>query len=250
MLAWSLAARALSTADAACNARADAAATRASAPRSAAMASSSSCAVADRLACRPAMRSWDARARARPASAARSSAAAAFEPCSAARAAERAARAPAARSSPSSTMSVWPSRTRSPGDTRTSRTGARMRDVIVAVVRACTTPPESIALATSVIATWAMVTAMGSAASDGGGGGRASRASGQRGARQECRRDARNDDVISRGDLFHVHGLPIARWRVAVAVSTFTRAAVCWASACCTASAERSSMANSVRPLS
>ena len=40
-----------------------------------------------------------------------------------------------------------------------------MRDAIVAVVRACTTPPESIALATSVIATWAVVTAMGSAAS-------------------------------------------------------------------------------------
>ena len=167
VLAWSPAARALSTADAACNARADAPATRASALRSVAVASSSSCAVADRLACRPAMRSWDARARARPASAAWSSAAAAFDPCSAARAAERAARAPAARSSPSSTMSVWPSRTRSPGDTRTSRTGARMRAVIVAVVRACTTPPESIALATSVIATWAMVTAMGSAASAG-----------------------------------------------------------------------------------
>ena len=171
VLAWSPAARALSTADAACNARADAPATRASALRSVAVASSSSCAVADRLACRPAMRSWDARARARPASAAWSSAAAAFAPCSAARAAERAARAPAARSSPSSTMSVWPSRTRSPGDTRTSRTGARMRAAIVAVVRACTTPPESIALATSVIATWAMVTAMGSAASAGAGGG-------------------------------------------------------------------------------
>ena len=111
VLAWSPAARALSTANAACNARADAPATRASALRSVAVASSSSCAVADRLACRPAMRSWDARARARPASAARSSAAAAFAPCSAARAAERAARAPAARSSPSSTMSVWPSRT-------------------------------------------------------------------------------------------------------------------------------------------
>ena len=108
VLAWSLAARALSTADAACNARADAPATRASALRSAAVASSSSCAVADRLACRPAMRSWDARARARPASAAWSSAAAAFDPCSAARAAARAARAPAARSSPSSTISVWP----------------------------------------------------------------------------------------------------------------------------------------------
>ena len=108
VLAWSLAARALSTADAACNARADAPATRASALRSVAVASSSSCAVADRLACRPAMRSWDARARTRPASAAWSSAAAAFDPCSAARAAERAARAPAARSSPSSTISVWP----------------------------------------------------------------------------------------------------------------------------------------------
>ena len=80
MLAWSPAALALSTADAACNARADAPATRASALRSVAVASSSSCAVADRLACRPAMRSWDARARARPASAARSSAAAAFDP--------------------------------------------------------------------------------------------------------------------------------------------------------------------------
>jgi hypothetical protein len=42
-----------------------------------------------------------------------------------------------------------------------------MRAVIVAVVRAWTTPPESIALATSVIATWAMVTAMGSAESAG-----------------------------------------------------------------------------------
>jgi hypothetical protein len=42
-----------------------------------------------------------------------------------------------------------------------------MRAAIVAVVRACTTPPKSIALATSVIATWAMVTAMGSAASAG-----------------------------------------------------------------------------------
>ena len=57
VLAWSLAARAPSTADAACNARADAAATRASALRSLPVASSSSCAVAERLACRLAMRS-------------------------------------------------------------------------------------------------------------------------------------------------------------------------------------------------
>jgi hypothetical protein len=35
----------------------------------------------------------------------------------------------------------------------------------VAVVRACTTPPESIAVATSVIASCATVTAMGSAVS-------------------------------------------------------------------------------------
>ncbi len=167
VLAWSPAARALSTADAACRTRADAPATRASALRSAAVASSSSCAVADRLAWRPAIRSCDARARTRPASAARRSASAAFDPCSAARTADRAARAPAARSSLSSTTSVWPARTRSPGDTRTSRTGARMRAVIVAVVMACTTPPASIGLATSVIASRATVTAMGCAASRG-----------------------------------------------------------------------------------
>ena len=40
-----------------------------------------------------------------------------------------------------------------------------MRAVIVAVVRACTTPPESMALATSFTATWAMVSGMGSVAS-------------------------------------------------------------------------------------
>jgi hypothetical protein len=70
--AWSLVARALSTADFACNARAEAPVTPASALRRAAVASSSSCAVADRLAWSPAMRSCDARARARPASAASS----------------------------------------------------------------------------------------------------------------------------------------------------------------------------------
>jgi len=90
---------------------------------------------------------------ARPASADWASAAAALAPCSEARAAERAARAPATRSSPSSTISVCPARTRSPGDTSTLRTGARMRAAMVAVARACTTPPESIALATSAIAT-------------------------------------------------------------------------------------------------
>ena len=42
-----------------------------------------------------------------------------------------------------------------------------MRAVIVAVVRAGTTPPASIAPATSVISAWAMLTAMGSAASAG-----------------------------------------------------------------------------------
>ena len=41
---------------------------------------------------------------------------------------------------------------------------------------------------------------------------------------------ARNVDVITRDGLFH--GLPIGRCKVAVAVSTFTRAAICWASAC------------------
>ena len=209
MFAWSLAARALSTADAACNARADAPATRASALRSVAVASSSSCAVADRLACSPATRSWDARARTRPASAAWISAAAAFEPCSAARAAERAARAPAARSPPSSTMSVWPSRTRSPGDTRTSRTGARMRAVIVAVVRACTTPPESIGTGDVGHRNPGDGDRDGPCRVGRSGVGAGRRASGHRRADRERCGSGRNEDVMARGVRFH--DLPIAR---------------------------------------
>jgi hypothetical protein len=42
-----------------------------------------------------------------------------------------------------------------------------MRAEIVAVVRACTVPPESIALVTSAIVTRAIVTAIGSAPSAG-----------------------------------------------------------------------------------
>ncbi len=151
---------------------------------------------------RPAMRSWDARARARPASAAWSSAAAALAPCSAASGRRRAALAPAARSSPSSTMSAWPARTRSPGATRTSRTGARMRAVIVAVVRAWTTPPASNASATSAIATRAIVTANGLCRLGRSGGGPGSRASSQRRAHRERCCNARDDDVMTRDVCF------------------------------------------------
>jgi hypothetical protein len=78
--AASLAARALSTPDTAACARAAAPAARASAARRAPVASSSSCAVAERFALRPAMRSCVARASARAEVAACCSEAAAMAP--------------------------------------------------------------------------------------------------------------------------------------------------------------------------
>ena len=248
VLAWSPAARALSTADAACKARADAPATRASALRSVAVASSSSCAVADRLACRPAMRSWDARARARPASAARSSAAAAFDPCSAARAAD--ARGTGAGGEIVAVEHDERLALADPIAWRHADLAHRRQDARRDRGRGAGLHHAARIDRAGHVGhrDRAVVTAMGAAASAGAAAAWRGEHPASAALDRECRRHARNDDVMTRGDRFH--GLPIARCRVAVAVSTFTRAAICWASACCTASAERSSMAASVRPLS
>ena len=116
--------------------------------------------------------------------------------------------------------------------------------MIVAVVRAWTTPPASNVSATSAMATVATVTGIASA--------------GSAGCRLRATGTGRQGEADDHGDAGrwmmvqrHVcHRLPSARWSAAVAVSTATCAATCCASACATASADRSSDVTSVSPAS
>ena len=135
----------------------------ASAPSRAATAWSSSCAVADRCAWSERMRSWVARANRRAASAAPASDSAARAASTALSSAAAARARLATVSRASSVTSGAPRRTRSPGRTWTSTTGAMMRLAMAAVERARTMPPASNDEATGVSSARAIDTAVGGA---------------------------------------------------------------------------------------
>ena len=122
-----------------------------------------------------------------------------------------------------------------------------MRAMIVAVVRAWTTPPASKVSATSATATVAVATGIG-AADVGGRRFRAesNRPSGRSRRRPEDGATAARD--VCRLAIMCVIAFPRLRSSAAVSVSTATCAAVCCVSACTTASDARSSDATSVKP--